>query len=141
MNLSKQLARLLAAVAGFYGCGVAAQAAPDGVMTFPHVNVVALEAGPSRTVGPPAGFMAYKDPVTGRLGDPTAEQSAALNALPRAATPIAKPRAGLMQMRIVRPPHGGLSVMLDESHDRYAVARKTPDGGVTETCEPAGDAK
>ena len=78
--------------------------------------------------------MAYRDPVTGKLGNPTAEQAAALAATSRVAAPIAKPRAAKPQ--IIRPPHGGLGLMLDDSHDRYAMARKAADGAVTETCEP-----
>jgi hypothetical protein len=122
--------------AGLSLCGVAAQAAPDGVMTFPHVKVVAQEAPkPLRPSMPPGGFMGYKDPVTGQLGKPTAEQAAALGA-PSAA--IARPRAAMPQ--IIRPPYGGFGIMLDESHARYAIARKAADGTVSETCEPHRDA-
>lgn len=130
------------ACAGLSLAGATAHAAPDGVMTFPHVNVVAQEARqPSRPISPPAGFMAYRDPITGRLGNPTAEQSAALTAAARQSTaaPIAKPRAAAP--RIVRPPLGGISVMLDDSHARYAMARKAADGSISETCEPSGEQK
>lgn len=125
------------ACAGMSVCAVVAQAAPDGVMTFPHVNVVRAQT-PSLPA-PPSGFMAYKDPLTGRLGNPTAEQAAALTGSARQVAPIAKPRTALRQ--IVRPPHGGLSVMLDESFDRYAIARKDADGVVTTSCEPLGEAQ
>jgi hypothetical protein len=126
------------ACAGLSLCGAAAQAAPlgdNGVMRFPHVAVTAQEAPlrPQPSV-PPGGFMAYKDPVTGKLGNPTAEQAAALGATMRGAAPIARQRAA--QPQIIRPPHGGLGVMLDDSHARYAVARKAADGTVSETCEP-----
>jgi len=124
------------ACAGLSVCGVSAQAAPDGVMTFPHVNVATAQMAPSLPAAP-SGFMAYKDPLTGRLGNPTAEQAAALTGSARQVAPIAKPRTALRQ--IVRPPHGGLSVMLDESFDRYAIARKDADGVVTTSCEPRGE--
>jgi hypothetical protein len=104
--------------------------------------VVAQEARqPSQPISPPAGFMAYRDPITGRLGNPTAEQSAALTAAARqpTAAPIAKPRAAAP--RIVRPPLGGISVMLDDSHARYATARKAADGSISESCEPSGEQK
>lgn len=130
------------ACAGLSVCVVAAQAAPDGVMTFPHVNVVmaqTAQASQQRPAAPPSGFMAYKDPLTGRLGNPTAEQAAALTGSARQVAPIAKPRTALRQ--IVRPPHGGLSLMLDESFDRYAIARKDADGVVTTSCEPRGEAQ
>jgi hypothetical protein len=140
----KQAARWMAC-AGLSLAGAAAQAgqpAADGVMTFPHVNVVAQEARqPAAPVTPPAGFMAYRDPVTGRLGNPSAEQSAALTAAARQSTAasIARPRA--MAPRIMRPPHGGISVMLDDSQARYAMARKAADGRVSATCEPLGEQK
>ena len=120
----------------------AGQPAPDGVMIFPHVNVIVQEARqPSQPMSPPAGFMAYRDPITGRLGNPTAEQAAALTAAARqsGAAPIAQPRAAAP--RIVRPPLGGLSVMLDDRQARYAIARKAADGSVSETCAPLGEPK
>lgn len=130
------------ACAGLALAGVTAQAAPDGVMAFPHVNVIAQEAHqPTQPIAPPAGFMAYRDPITGRLVNPTAEQAAALTDAARQSTaaPIAKPRAAAP--RIVRPPLGGISVMLDDSHARYAMARKAADGSISETCEPLGEQK
>lgn len=124
------------ACAGLSWCGVAAQAAPDGVMTFPQVSVVAQEAPKlPRPSMQPGGFMAYKDPVTGQLSNPTAEQAAALAA---PAATIAEPRTAKPQ--ITRPPHGGFGIMLDESYARYAIARKAADGTVSETCEPHQDA-
>jgi hypothetical protein len=130
------------ACAGLSLCGVAAQAAPerpDGVMAFPHVSVTAQEAPRQpRPSAQPGGFMAYRDPVTGKLGNPTAEQAAALAASSRAAAPIARQKSSMPQ--ITRPPHGGLGLMLDDSRARYAVARKAGDGTASETCEPHQDA-
>jgi hypothetical protein len=135
------------ACAGLSLCGVMAQAGQtgqelaDGVMRFPHVNVVAQEVPPTPSKPPtqPGGFIAYKDPLTGQLSNPTPEQAAALAATSRAAAPIAKP--GLAKPQVGRPAHGGVSLMLDDSHARYSVARKAADGGVTETCASRGEQK
>jgi hypothetical protein len=108
-------------------------AAPDqnGVMRFPHVQVVnqpSTQAAPSG-----GGFMAYKDPVTGKLTSPNPEQAALLTSAMRVAAPLAKQAPP----QVARAQHGGVRLMLDERHDRFAVVRKAADGSVTQTCEPA----
>jgi hypothetical protein len=109
----------------------AAQAADDGVMRFPHVQVVQQQAAPS--AAEQGGFMAYKDPVTGQLTGPDPELAALLTAAARAPAPL---------MRQARPvpkaaQGGGVSLMLDDRQVRYAVARKAADGSITHSCEPA----
>lgn len=118
MDTMKRWAGLLAAAAG-----CTAQAAPDnGVMTFPHVNVVRQAAVPPQPATAP-GLKAYKDPVTGQLVEPSPEQAASLDAAIRAST------AGRLRATspvIIHPPQGGVGVALDESHTHYAVTRKAP---------------
>jgi hypothetical protein len=128
------------ACAGLSLCGAMAQAAPDetdGVMSFPHVKVMAQPVRQPQPQTPPGGFMAYKDPLTGQLSNPTPEQAAALAVASRAAAPIAKPRTTPPQL--TRPPHGGVGLMLDDSQVRYSVARKAADGGVTASCVSRGE--
>jgi hypothetical protein len=130
MNLTKLLAGLLGVAAGC--SATASPPAANGVMEFPNVSVVAQPA-PERAGGPPhAGMMAYKDPATGKLTGPTAQQAAALTAAPKGAA-----TAGTASRpTLTRPPHGGVAMLLDERHERYAQARKDAAGKITETCEP-----
>jgi len=129
MNLTKLLAGLLGVAAS---CGATASPpAANGVMEFPNVSVVAQPApARQRAETPPrAGMMGYKDPATGKLAGPTAQQAAALTGPPKGPGAASKPT-------LTRPPHGGVAVLLEERHQRYAQARKDAAGKVTETCEP-----
>jgi len=122
MKRTHYLAWLLVACAG----QTAAQ--EQGVMTFPHVRV---ERRPPATSGGQGGFVAYKDPLTGALTDPTAEQAAALAAVSRAMQ-----APGLAGPVLTRPSYGGISLKLDDKQARYAVARKAADGQLSQSCEP-----
>lgn len=133
MNLTTHLAGLLGAAASL--SATAAPPAANGVMEFPNVSVVAQEA-PQRMRAAPAdsGMMGYKDPATGRLTGPTAQQAAALTGPPRGSAAT----GGTPKPTVTRPAHGGVAVKLDERHERYAVARKDADGNVTEACAADG---
>ncbi|MBV7534535.1 choice-of-anchor J domain-containing protein [Duganella sp. sic0402] len=96
----------------------AAHADEQGVMRFPHVTVVAQPAAAG--VPGQGGMTAYKDPQSGRLSGPTAEQAAALAAAARTDVPIAR-RA---PPQIARPGHGGISLKLEQRQFRYALTRK-----------------
>ena len=128
MNLTKLLAGLLGV-----GASCSATASPpaaNGVMEFPNVSVVAQPTPErARAVPPRAGMMGYKDPATGKLTGPTAQQAAALTVTRKGTGIAARPTP-------TRPPHGGVAMMLEERHERYAVARKDAAGKVTETCGP-----
>ena len=131
MNLTKLLAGLLGMAAS---CSASASPhAVNGVMEFPNVSVVAQPAPERERAAPPrAGMMGYKDPATGKLTAPTAGQAAALTAPPKdAATAAAASRP-----TPTRPPHGGVAMMLEERHQRYAQARRDAAGKLTGTCEP-----
>ena len=128
MNLTKLLAGLLGMAAS---CSASASpSAANGVMEFPNVSVVAQPTPDGRAAAPPrAGMMAYKDPATGKLTGPTAQQAAALTVTRKGTGIAARPT-------LTRPPHGGVAMMLEERHERYAMARKDGAGKVTGTCEP-----
>lgn len=153
MNLFRYLVGLLAVATGLGALGLAGRRArrprrprwllagglaaasllahaDTGLMVFPHVQVQAQPVAPS--AAGQGGFMAYRDPVTGKLTGPDPEQAALLTASARRQMPLlreAPPRP--------RPMHGGIGLMLEERHARYAVARKDASGRVTETCAPA----
>lgn len=129
MNLTKQMAGLLGVAAGF--SAMAAPPAPvDGVMQFPNVRVdVARTPGEQARAAPgQAGMTAYKDPATGKLTAPTPEQAAALAARTRRLATSGQPAV------VRRSPHGGVSLTLNERHERYATASKDAQGVVTDAC-------
>ncbi|MHA4871363.1 post-PEP-CTERM-1 domain-containing protein [Duganella sp. PWIR1] len=129
--------RLLAAGALATGALAAQAGTPDtasGVMSFPHVQVQVQPVAPSAPGQD--GFMAYKDPVTGKLTGPDPQQAALLTAAARTQMPIMRPLPPKPQ-----PSHGGISLMLDERHARYAVARKAADGSIAESCVPEAQAQ
>jgi hypothetical protein len=138
MNLTKQMAGLLG-VAASLGAVAAPPVSADGVMAFPnvHVDVPRTPVEQARAAPRQDGMMAYKDPATGKLTAPTPEQAAALTArtprAPRAAS------AGAPATDTVKgAPHGGVSLMLSDRHERYATVRKNADGTLTEACAPEG---
>ncbi|WP_158567980.1 MULTISPECIES: choice-of-anchor J family PEP-CTERM protein [unclassified Duganella] len=100
----------------------AAQTAPDnGLMTFPHVTVVAQPV-PPQTAAQDAGFKAYKDPVTGQLTSPTPAQVAELEAAISTGRIATKSRA--TPHKPIYLPRGGVGMVLDESTIQYATTRK-----------------
>ena len=136
MNLTTLLAGLLGVAAGSIATA-SPPAADTGVMNFPNVRVAAqAPREPARTVPQADGMMAYKDPVTGKLTGPTPRQAAGLTGPHRGGAAT----GAMPEPSIIRPPHGGIAIMLDERHDRYARARKDVDGKVTEACEPESKA-
>lgn len=138
MNLTKLLAGLCGVAAGL-GATAAPQAADTGIMDFPNVRVAAqappeaARTAPERARASPRadGMTAYKDPVTGKLTGPTPQQAAALTGRPASGAAT----GAMPAPSITRPPHGGIAVLLDERHERYARARKHADGKLSETCE------
>lgn len=100
-------------------------AADDGVMTFPHVNVVTQQAAPQQAPAADArALKAYKDPVTGKLGNPGPDQAAELDKAIRASA--AAPRARSTRPATIHPAHGGVGVMLDDAHTQYSTVHKNP---------------
>jgi len=76
----------------------------------------------------PAGMVVAKDPVTGELRAPTAEEAAELNQQKAKTAPHT---SATRKLQTVRGPHGAVGVVLDDSSAVYAVATKSPDGKVT----------
>jgi hypothetical protein len=131
MNLTKQIAGLLGVAAGF-GAMAAPPAPANGIMEFPNVGVDLPRTAAEQARAAPlqSGMTAYKDPATGKLTAPTPEQAAALAARTRRAAAPGAPAT------VKRSPHGGVSLTLDDRHERYATARKDANGAVAvaETC-------
>lgn len=107
------------AICGLALAATSVQAAPEnGLMTFPHVNVVTQPA-PPQPAAAAGGLKAYKDPVTGKLGRPSQDQAAELDKAIRASA--AGSRARSSRPATIHPPQGGVGVMLDEAHTQYSV--------------------
>ena len=130
------------AIAGASAASFAAYAADpaskaDGVMSFPHVQVISAPVEASKANGAQAtesqgGFKAFVDPTTRKLVRPTAEQAAALEAADAQRHRAPKAR----QLQTIYPAHGGVGVVLDESYMSYAVVRRGADGKLIEDCVP-----
>lgn len=78
-------------------------------------------------------MVAAKDPVTGQLRAPTAEEIAALQPV----KPDTKGREGAPALRSQRLPNGAVVTTLDSSYDLYSVASKDADGKIQRACVPA----
>lgn len=83
-------------------------------------------AAPKSTKPAASGMVVVKDPETGQLRAPTAEEAAALN--PPAVQANSLRRAS---PQAVTAPDGSISMVLDDSAQVFAVARKNPDGTVS----------
>ncbi len=114
------------ALSGLALAATTVQAAPDdGLMTFPHVNVVTQQAAPQQAATADVrGFKAYKDPATGKLGSPSQDQAAELDKAIRANAAGPKPRSA--KPATIHPLQGGVGVVLDDAHIQYSVVHKSP---------------
>jgi hypothetical protein len=84
-----------------------------------------------------SGLLAAKDPVTGQLRAPTAEEAAQLQPVPAKDT-----KAGFKKPQPVRQlANGTFAVTLDSSYEMASVAVKRPDGKVVTACVPANRAE
>ncbi len=145
---NRQAARWLA-LAGLSATAFAAQAGDvatgnNGVMTFPHVQVVsspvaAADRAKTGSAGQ-AGMTAFIDPATGQFTGPTAQDAAALEAAKPtvAATSATQNRRSTLAARTpnIYPAQGGVGVALDDSTMQYSVARKDGKGQVVTDCVP-----
>lgn len=80
----------------------------------------------------PAHLVVAKDPVTGKLRQPTAEEAAELSRKQPTQTQTTPPKT-------VRGPSGSVGLVLDESSAVYSVATKGPDNKIS-TKEVTGKA-
>lgn len=81
------------------------------------------------------GMVVVKDPATGQLRAPTAEEHQALtgnggSSSGRTTGAQTSVKGGAAATTQVQHPDGTVSVMLDESHAVFAVATRTPEGKV-----------
>ena len=135
------------ALAGVSALAATAQAetpsASTGLMSFPHARVATAapaaatpHANAEAANQSPRGFTAYKDPATGKLVNPTADQAAAL----RAAGASSRLRQGAAKTpaapQTIYPASGGVGLVLDPSMDTFMLARKDANGQLTEACIP-----
>ena len=81
-----------------------------------------------------AGMVAAKDPVTGALRVPTAEEIAAL----QPAAPTTKGKKKEVALRSEQLANGAVVTTLDPSYDLYSVASKDAAGHIHHACVPAG---
>ena len=86
-------------------------------------------ASPARATEGAAGLRVAKDPVTGRLRAPTADEAKALATQSRA-----KPRLGLLTGKTnpqpIQHPDGTVEQELDDSTLSFSVARRNRDGSI-----------
>ncbi|MYM37868.1 choice-of-anchor J family PEP-CTERM protein [Duganella qianjiadongensis] len=145
---NRKRARWLA-FAGASATALVAQAEPqaaNGLMTFPHTRVMTaaelqLDVTPASGTN---GLMAYKDPVTGQLTGPTAEQAAELAALSAASTSSRVSSGRIAQGAKVQPlstAKGGVGRRLDDSKASFAIVQKAADGTLVQSCMPGEDAE
>jgi len=146
--LNRKRARALA-FAGASATALVAHAEPqaaNGLMNFPNTRVMTaaelhLDVTPAQ---PAAGMMAYKDPVTGKLTGPTAEQAAELEAL-GAASKQSRLSSGRKAQGAKAVPlstaKGGFGQRLDDSTASFAIAHKAADGTLVQSCLPGEEAE
>ena len=92
-----------------------------------------------------AGQTAFKDPVTGKMRNPTAAEAKELNdlrAAHRAADLAARKASGAPQAGVMRLQSNGVrSAHLDESSMTYSVVRRNAQGGLEHDCVTGHDAE
>ena len=80
---------------------------------------------------PSAGWRAFRDPHTGKLREPTAEEARALS------RDMARKTAAPIPFEVLVHPDGTKSVDLQGAFAMSLVARRRPDGSITYECRPA----
>lgn len=106
------IARSLAALAAL---AAATALAPAAAQTAPAANRATV----------------VKDPTTGKLRAPTAEEAAELAATPAPSSARSARRGAPVE---VQHPNGAVSMEVDESQMLYSVARRNPDGSIGMQC-------
>ncbi len=96
------------------------------------VSVPSVQAAPGLTVA--------KDPVTGQLRAPTAEEAAALSAAPAGKYQPRGLITGKLNPAPIRHADGTIEQELDDSTQSFSVATRNPDGSVSLHCVTGTDA-
>ena len=81
---------------------------------------------------PVAGWRAFRDPVTGKLREPTPEEALELSRRAAARKSVAP-----VAFEVVVHPDGMKSVDLQGAFDMSLVARRNADGSISYECRPA----
>ena len=81
------------------------------------------------------GWRAFRDPSTGKLREPTAEEAQALS------REMAGKTAAPVAFEVLVHPDGTRSVDLRGAFAMSLVARRMPDGSISYECRPAGAAE
>ncbi|HTD05791.1 post-PEP-CTERM-1 domain-containing protein [Undibacterium sp.] len=91
-----------------------------------------------------SGMRVFKDPVTGKLRAPTAEEEEALNNQVKAdeanKTGRQAKQARVKRVAEVQRPDGSVMVELDESTMTYSVATRNADGSINMECVTGDEA-
>jgi len=121
----------------------AAPAGPDGLMSFPNARVVSaaeLNLQVDQTSAA-TGLMAYKDPATGKLTGPTAEQAAEIAALSASSSARTGSRVALGGRSVpLTTNRGGRGFKTGDAGMNFAMAHKDADGKLVQSCLPGEDA-
>lgn len=88
-----------------------------------------------RSAPPSGGWRAFRDPHTGKLREPTAEEARALS------RDMARKGAAPVAFEVLVHPDGTKSVDLQGAFAMSLVARRMPDGSISYECRPAGAAE
>lgn len=103
------------------------------------LSALVLTAAPSAQAADGVGMRIVRDPVTGQLRGPTAEEFQAMEAQERKAN-AGKPAAVKVAPVEVRRADGAVRATLDESFMSYSVVTRNADGTLTEQCVTGSDA-
>lgn len=106
-----------------------------GMAASATLTLAALLGASAAHAGP--GMQVVKDPVTGELRVPTPDEAKALRAAKPGSAKTGMRRGlatGAINPQPVVHPNGMVSVELDEDSMAYSVARKNPDGSISQVC-------
>ncbi len=115
------------AVAAAAALGASVAFAADAPKPAPAKGAAQTKKPAAAAPASQGGLVAFKDPVTGKLRQPTAEEIGAL-------VGPAKPSAALPAQTGRRLANGGLAFYADPSLDSYTVATKAADGSLVTSC-------
>lgn len=106
--------------------------------------VAAFAMSSAAVAGEPSpGMRVFKDPVSGELRSPTAEEAAALESAAPGKALRRAPRGlltGKVSPQSVTAPDGTVSQELDESSLSYTVMTRNPDGSTSMVCVTGNEA-
>ena len=110
------------------GCGTCVKAKAHAAK--PATSAPAQAQGTAAAAADQPGVRAFIDPTTGRLREPTPEETAALTRFLAAALALPGPP------QIVQHANGALSAQLGEDYMNDVVVRRNPDGTLSWVCVP-----